>query len=590
MILSNVGGSATDAEVRRLFEQAHIAIGSVVLPLDKDNGKAKGSAYVELSLQAEEPEIAADFVMHRLGGADLGGRPITIEPRLDAGIKGGMKGGMGLGGKCGPPGSFAAAQAAAAGKMGPKGGPLRPPPVPVGAAVPGKGPTPFFGKGGCPGAVGENKFVTNRKTQICIYWREGRCTRGVHCSFAHGEEELANEFRNRRLVAEEMRTKRVEAPVGTASAGMPPASMGKGHGQPAGERRSRSKSRLLRKPKVINFAKKGTLACIDRLETKVLEASEAEAERTRRRNRRKAKAVPTVDVETEDRSRSASRESKASLDDERPYVAVPPAQFLLSEDGMQHLVETYGLGAQMLKAMGWSAGTGLGKDLEGSLEPVSVRTLGSLGSRFGRKDKRCLGLPTPKKFRDSDGSSSGSESRSVSSASSKKRRSSRSCSKSSRSSRSLRSNKKVKKRRRSKSSASRKSSKYSSSSSSGSSSTRSRKKRKRRSRSRKFKSPPAGGTGGAGAEKSKPGEPGAEVGAAVLASKPVHEPPEIALAKKQVLAKLTVMKNIVEKESRQKEFRQLLREWHPDKNPERIEMATAVFQFLQKGKSLLNLK
>lgn len=75
-----------------------------------------------------------------------------------------------------------------------------------------------------------------------------------------------------------------------------------------------------------------------------------------------------------------------------------------------------------------------------------------------------------------------------------------------------------------------------------------------------------------------------------MASKPVHEPPEIALAKKQVLAKLTVMKNIVEKESRQKEFRQLLREWHPDKNPERIEMATAVFQFLQKGKSLLNLK
>lgn len=81
-----------------------------------------------------------------------------------------------------------------------------------------------------------------------------------------------------------------------------------------------------------------------------------------------------------------------------------------------------------------------------------------------------------------------------------------------------------------------------------------------------------------------------EVGAAVLASKPVHEPPEIAQAKKQVLAKLTVMKNIVEKEQRQKEFRQLLREWHPDKNPERIEMATAVFQFLQKGKSLLNLK
>lgn len=71
---------------------------------------------------------------------------------------------------------------------------------------------------------------------------------------------------------------------------------------------------------------------------------------------------------------------------------------------------------------------------------------------------------------------------------------------------------------------------------------------------------------------------------------PVKEPPEIAQAKKQVLAKLTVMKNIEPKEQRAKEFRLLLREWHPDKNPERIDMATAVFQFLQKGKSLLSLK
>lgn len=73
-------------------------------------------------------------------------------------------------------------------------------------------------------------------------------------------------------------------------------------------------------------------------------------------------------------------------------------------------------------------------------------------------------------------------------------------------------------------------------------------------------------------------------------SSQVKEPPEIAQAKKQVLAKLTMMKNIEPKEQRAKEFRLLLREWHPDKNPERIDMATAVFQFLQKGKSLLNLK
>jgi len=73
-------------------------------------------------------------------------------------------------------------------------------------------------------------------------------------------------------------------------------------------------------------------------------------------------------------------------------------------------------------------------------------------------------------------------------------------------------------------------------------------------------------------------------------AKDAKEPPEIALAKKQVLAKLTELTKIEPKEQRAKDFRNLLREWHPDKNPERMEMATAVFQFLQKGKSLLNLK
>lgn len=75
----------------------------------------------------------------------------------------------------------------------------------------------------------------------------------------------------------------------------------------------------------------------------------------------------------------------------------------------------------------------------------------------------------------------------------------------------------------------------------------------------------------------------------MLQAKPVSEPPEIAQAKKQVLAKLTMLQNVEPKEQRARQFRELLREWHPDKNPEKIEMATAVFQFLQKGKTLLGL-
>jgi len=42
-------------------------------------------------------------------------------------------------------------------------------------------------------------------------------------------------------------------------------------------------------------------------------------------------------------------------------------------------------------------------------------------------------------------------------------------------------------------------------------------------------------------------------------------------------------------ETRKKAWRALLLEWHPDKHPEDKENATAVFQFLQKGKGLLDL-
>merc|ERR1711920_393921 len=95
--------------------------------------------------------------------------------------------------------------------------------------------------------------------------------------------------------------------------------------------------------------------------------------------------------------------------------------------------------------------------------------------------------------------------------------------------------------------------------------------------------------------KPTPTTPGAAAGEKAAAAAapgkdaPVKDPPEIAQAKTQVLAKLTEIKKVEPKEERAKQFRLLLREWHPDKNPERAEMAKAVFQFLQKGKSLLSL-
>lgn len=64
---------------------------------------------------------------------------------------------------------------------------------------------------------------------------------------------------------------------------------------------------------------------------------------------------------------------------------------------------------------------------------------------------------------------------------------------------------------------------------------------------------------------------------------------EIDKLKADALQQLTRLQSVEPKDVRMSEFRALLREWHPDKNLERVEAATAVFQFLQKGKALMRL-
>lgn len=62
--------------------------------------------------------------------------------------------------------------------------------------------------------------------------------------------------------------------------------------------------------------------------------------------------------------------------------------------------------------------------------------------------------------------------------------------------------------------------------------------------------------------------------------------PAIEKAKSEALAKLMKLREMKEHSARMREWRALLRAWHPDKNPDNLEVATAVFKFLQKGKAL----
>jgi len=131
------------------------------------------------------------------------------------------------------------------------------------------------------------------------------------------------------------------------------------------------------------------------------------------------------------------------------------------------------------------------------------------------------------------------------------------------------------------------------SSSSSDSSSSSRRKKKKRKKKHKKKSSSSSTSSKSKREEKETQEKnstadssaGAGTGSGGNAE---DDSPEIAEAKNGLLKKLMDLKKVEPKEQRMRDFRALLRAWHPDKNPDRAEMATACFQFLQKGKSLMD--
>ncbi len=99
LFVGNIPHSTTEAELRSLFEQ-HGAIEQVSIVTERDTGRSRGFAFVEMTDSAEaEKAIAA------LNGTQLGGRTLNINearPKTDrGGFKGGRSGGGGGGGRGG---------------------------------------------------------------------------------------------------------------------------------------------------------------------------------------------------------------------------------------------------------------------------------------------------------------------------------------------------------------------------------------------------------------------------------------------------------------------------------------------------------
>jgi cold-inducible RNA-binding protein len=98
LYVGNLPHSTTESELRTVFE-AHGAVEKVSLVTDRDTGRPRGFAFVEMTNSDEaEKAVAA------LNGSELGGRTLKIneaKPKTDRPRTGGQRFGGGGGGRGG---------------------------------------------------------------------------------------------------------------------------------------------------------------------------------------------------------------------------------------------------------------------------------------------------------------------------------------------------------------------------------------------------------------------------------------------------------------------------------------------------------
>jgi RNA recognition motif-containing protein len=99
LYVGNLPFDVDEAQVRTLFQEEGRKVAEVKIVMDRDTGRPRGFAFVEMMSQADaEAAIAA------MNGREVGGRALTVnEAREQAprggGFRGGYGGGRGGGGR-----------------------------------------------------------------------------------------------------------------------------------------------------------------------------------------------------------------------------------------------------------------------------------------------------------------------------------------------------------------------------------------------------------------------------------------------------------------------------------------------------------
>lgn len=96
IFVGNLDFAATESSLRSLFE-AHGTVDRVNVVTDRDTGRSRGFAFVEMTDSAQ-----ADQAIAALNGADLDGRALNVNearPKTEGGGRGFGGGGGGAGGR-----------------------------------------------------------------------------------------------------------------------------------------------------------------------------------------------------------------------------------------------------------------------------------------------------------------------------------------------------------------------------------------------------------------------------------------------------------------------------------------------------------
>lgn len=96
LYVGNLSFNTADADLRAAFEQDGRKVTSAQVMMDRDTGRSRGFAFVEMASDAD-----AQAAIKAMNGADLDGRPLRVNEAEERKPRSGGGGGGGFGGRGG---------------------------------------------------------------------------------------------------------------------------------------------------------------------------------------------------------------------------------------------------------------------------------------------------------------------------------------------------------------------------------------------------------------------------------------------------------------------------------------------------------